>query len=1057
MSGRLQVFVLGTVEAQRDGQPITLGGTKLQALIALLALGAPHPMSGERLIDELWGDLPPANPANALQAQISHVRRLLGTNAVVRQGSAYRLGIEPEDVDANGFERLVKQARSERDAGQLDTAINAFESALALVRGYPLSTLGDFEFGRRAAARLEELIVAAHEDLVDCHLLAGHHAETVSMLSDLVRSHPTRERLHGQLMVALYRCGRQSDALRAFQTARSILIEEYGVEPGATLLALERALLDRDPSLDAPQIALLAAAREQAPASDDRDPTARGRLVELTALHSDLESTLAGHGRTALIAGEPGIGKTWLIEQLAEAAMAAGAVVVWGRGYTGRGAPAFWPWVQVVNGLLERFPDDALRSALRFGAGDLAQIVPQVKELIPDLEPPPPADPETAHFRVFEAVTGFLRRLSQAQPIVVMIDDLHWSDTASLQLLKLASPVAADSRLMLVATYRDVDPYLDGLTETLVDLTRQRDLRRIEISGLDVDTVTEMLAATGGRPTPDAVATVMLRTRGNPFFLNEIMRLVPAGTTGSLDTLTVDRIVPASVRGALRKRLARLAPDTVKVLNAASVLGREFELTVLAGSIGVSRGDLMHPLQLAVEAGLIVRHPSDLGRFTFSHGLVQEALYDDLGATERADWHHRAARALDHEYAGSDGPHLLAIAEHWYHATPAVAPQDGIEAAIRAAAWASDHLAHEKAEQLLRGAIQLTTLLPRGAERAGVEVDLYDELATLLLVTQGYASSWLDEACDRMRLLCDGLDEVGRRAKALWRLSIIHLYRCDFERSSAMGRELLGLSLEPGGSGAASMGHLALGLAANHAGRVAEARGHFDSALDAASSAGEGDVARSAAESTGVIDEVFSAWNLALLDRPDDAQSAIDRAIAAAHATGLTYPTAYTLTFAADVAMLRGDAAATLEYAQRGLDVASANHHYFLVPFMQSARGWARVATNTDVESGIVDIEDGAAGVAASGVQFWAHAFSGILADAHLMAGSAIDALRAADEGLALCEASGERWYEAEIHRLRSVALRTIDPDDPRADAALDRARSVARDQGSALFFSRCG
>jgi DNA-binding SARP family transcriptional activator len=219
-------------------------------LVALLALGSPHPMSGDRLIDELWGDRPPANPANALQAQISHVRRLLGSDAVVRHGSAYRISVEPDDVDANRLERLVKRARAERDAGDAPAAITTYQSALALVRGAPLAGLGDFEFAARAAARLDEIVVAAHEDLADCHLSMGHHAETVTILSELVMAHPARERLHAQLMVALYRCGRQSDALRAFQTARSVLIEEYGVEPGAALLALERAVLDRDPALD---------------------------------------------------------------------------------------------------------------------------------------------------------------------------------------------------------------------------------------------------------------------------------------------------------------------------------------------------------------------------------------------------------------------------------------------------------------------------------------------------------------------------------------------------------------------------------------------------------------------------------------------------------------------------------------------------------------------------------------------------------------------------------------------------------------------------------------
>ena len=1063
MSGRLEVLVLGNVEAQRDGAPVALGGSKLQAVVALLALGAPHPMSGDRLIDELWGERPPANPANALQAQISHVRRLLGSDAVVRQGSAYRINVEPDDVDANRLERLINRARAERQAGEVADAITTFQSALALVRGHPLAGLGDFEFAGRSCARLDEMVVAAREDLVDCLLTVGHHAETVTMLSELVRAHPARERLHAQLILALYRCGRQSDALRAFQTARSTLIDEFGVEPGAALLALERAVLDRDPALEASNVPLVpgASSHHEALPSAAGDKAAHcssvdgGREAELAELQSDLQSAVSGHGRAAIISGEPGIGKTWLAEQLAQAAAAAGAVVVWGRGYTGRGAPAFWPWVQVVNGLLDRFSDEALRGALRFGASELAQIVPQIKELIPDLEPPAPADPETAQFRVFEAITGFLRRLSQTQPIVVIIDDLHWSDAASQQLVLMTSAAAADSKLMLVALYRDVDPYLDDrLVATLVDLTRQRELRRIELGGLDDHAVTAMLQSAGGLPTPDAVATVMRRTRGNPFFLNEILRLLP--DSAGLDAATVQRVVPGSVRGALRRRLARLAPDTVQVLNAASVLGNEFELALMADIVGVQRGELLHPLHLAVEAGLIVRHESELGRFAFSHGLVQEALYEDLSAGERAEWHRRSAEAMEREYAGVEGAHLLALAEHWYRATPAVAPEQAIAAALRAATWATGHLAHEQAEQRLRAGIQLTALMPRKPERAALELELQDQLAGLLLMTKGYASPGLIDACGRMRVLCDELDEIGRRAQTLWRLAIIHLYRCDFEQSSSVGHELIRMAGEPGGSGAASLGHFALGLSANHSGRVGEARAHFDAGLAAAGSVDEGDVARFASETMAVIDQVFSAWNLVLLDRADEAETAIAVALKAAIAGGQTYPLAYVLTFAADVAMLRGDATAARRHADRGFAVATENNHQFLVPFMVGARGWARAAAEGDLEGAVVDVEDAAAGVASSGVQFWAHAFRGMLADVYLMGGAPADALRAADEGLALCEASGERWYEAELHRLRSVALRTLDPDDPAAGEALDRARQVAAAQGSALFARRC-
>ena len=897
------------------------------------------------------------------------------------------------------------------------------------------------------------MIAAAHEDLVDCHLTTGRHAEAVTMLSDLVRAHPTRERLHGQLMVALYRCGRQSDALRAFQTARSVLIEEFGVEPGAALLALERAVLDRDPVLDAPQPKIFTAAAPAAAGGAPVDTPSSGRDPELAGLLDDLQSTLDGHGRTAVIGGEPGIGKTWLAEQLGAAATGAGAAVVWGRGYTGRGAPAFWPWVQVVSGLIERLPEDTVRSALRFGASDLAQIVPLVKELIPGLEPPPPAEPETAQFRVFEAISGFLRRLSQSQPVVVIIDDLHWSDAASLQLLMLTSASAADSHLMLVAAYRNVDPYFDDvLAATLVDLTRQRDLRRIELGGLDGGAVASMLATTGGQPTPDAVTTVLHRTRGNPFFVHEILRLV-APDTGSLDTLTVERIVPASVRGALRKRLARLAPDTVRVLNAASVLGKEFELSVLAAMVGGPRGELLHPIQLAIEAGLIVRHPTQIGRCAFSHGLVQEALYDDLGAGERAEWHHRAATAVEHEYAGTDGPHLLAIAEHWYHATPAVAPHEGIAAALGAATWAIGHLAHEQAQQRLRDGIHLTTLLPRDAERAALELEFQDRLATLLLTTEGYASTDLQLACERMRTLCDDLETVTRRDQALWRLAIIHLYRCDFEQSASIGEQLLAVADREGSPGAASLGHLALGLSANHSGRILEARGHFDSAIAAAASTNDDD--RPPAETTGVIDQVYSGWNLCLLGRIDEAEAAIDSAVRAATGAPTTYPLAYALTFGAITAMAQRDPRSTRERALRALEIASLNNHHFLTAFLMACRGWARGAEG-DTEGAIVDIEDAVAGVAAQGVRFWAHAFQGLLADTYLMGGSPSEALHAAEQGLQLCEATGERWYESELHRFRANALRALDPSDPAADAALDRARSVAAAQGAALFMQRC-
>jgi predicted ATPase/DNA-binding SARP family transcriptional activator len=250
MAAGLGVWLLGGVEAARDGTPAPVPGTKAQALMALLALAAPHPVSGDRLIEELWGDEQPANPANALQAQVSQLRRQLGAEAVVRRGSGYALAAPADAVDVHRFEALVEAGRAAMARADAREAVEQFQAALALVRGPALGELTNFGFAREAATRLAELELVAHEGLADAKLAEGRHAEVMGAAAALVRAHPLRERFHAQLILALYRGGRQADALRAYQDARAALVEELGIEPGPELQALERAVLAQDPVLD---------------------------------------------------------------------------------------------------------------------------------------------------------------------------------------------------------------------------------------------------------------------------------------------------------------------------------------------------------------------------------------------------------------------------------------------------------------------------------------------------------------------------------------------------------------------------------------------------------------------------------------------------------------------------------------------------------------------------------------------------------------------------------------------------------------------------------------
>ena len=570
--------------------------------------------------------------------------------------------------------------------------------------------LSDYPFALATATRLENLLLDAHEGLADAELSSGRHAELVGPLTELVRLHPLREHFHAQLILALYRCGRQADALRACRAARDTLIEELGVEPGPELRDLESAMLSHDERLAAPvgerahppaAMANDVTGSVTTPGTWDRPPLV-GRVGELDRLRSDLEDAFAGRGRIALLTGEPGIGKTRLAEELGAHATSRGALVVWGQCYSGRGAPTFWPWTQTIRTLVEHLPSDMVTAALGRGAAEIGRLVPEVRDLVPDLESPPPLDPEFERFRLCDALTRFLIRLAAKRPIVIVLEDLHWADAASLELLTFLAGAIVEAPLLIVASYRNVGVAGRGrLVGTLGDLARQPVVRRLDVTGLDQDAVRQLMLATGHPASDELVGPVYRRTQGNPFFLVETLRLHSAA--GDVPDLTS---VPTGVREVIRQRLSLLPVDTVDAMDAAAVLGLDFELTILATTLGLDLADCLLRLEPAFDAGLVVSRDGP-GRFRFSHVLVRDTLYEDLSVATRARLHQRAASALEAVHGNVGGAHLMRLAEHWFHAVPAAAPDRAVQVAVRAARWAKEHVAHDQAEEQLRAALVL--------------------------------------------------------------------------------------------------------------------------------------------------------------------------------------------------------------------------------------------------------------------------------------------------------------------------------------------------------------
>jgi DNA-binding SARP family transcriptional activator len=708
----MEFRILGPLEVLEEGRTCALAGAKPRALLALLLLHAGETLTTDRLIDELWGENPPAGAAKTLQMHISRLRKALAgedgsgpSDLIVTRGRGYRLAIDPERLDSYRFARLVAEGRAELAANRPRSALTAFERALSLWHGAPLADLAYEPFAQTEIARLDDLRVAAFEDLVEAKLALGRHAEVLEQLEVLLGEHPYRERLRAQLMLALYRSERQADALQAYQDARKALVEELGIEPGERLRALERAILAQDPSL---QLVVGEIPEEGHSAVDATRRAFVGRARELTQLGAALDGALAGRGRLVLLAGEPGIGKSRVADALMEQARARGATTLVGRCWEAGGAPAYWPWIQALRVAIAETEAEALRSQLGGGAADVAQLLPQLRERFPELPEPPAAEGEGARFRVFEATRSFLRNAARARPLVVALDDLHAADAPSLLLLQFVARGLDDSRLLILGAYRDVDPTLRApLTSALAELVREAHTEQIGLTGLSAAEVGEYVKlSTGIEPAPGLVETIHAETEGNPLFVSETVQLLAA--EGHVDEADAHVRIPPGVRAVIGRRLERLPKRCRELLVPASVMGREFGLDALTELSALDSAQLLDALNEAMAERVLDDVPGAPGRLRFGHALIRDTLYDELTAARRLQLHREIGEALEAVYASDSEPHLAELAQHFVAAAPLGTADKAVDYARRAADRAARQLAFEEAARHYEIALSLT-------------------------------------------------------------------------------------------------------------------------------------------------------------------------------------------------------------------------------------------------------------------------------------------------------------------------------------------------------------
>ena len=349
-----------------------------------------------------------------------------------------------------------------------------------------------------------------------------------------------------------------------------------------------------------------------------------------------------------MLVGEPGIGKTRTCQELADAAVRRDGQVLWGRCYEDPGTPSYWPWTQVFRTYIRGKDPEQIRSVMGPGATAIAEVFPEVSTKLPELEPIPFLQPEQARFRLFDAVSTFLKNVSHSQPTLLVLDDLHWADQPSLLLLEHVAHEIESSQIMVAGTYRDVEiSRQHPLTQTLGSLIRETNFLILQLRGLTQQEVAEFLRlASGLSLSPSLVEEIHGRTGGNPLFVHEISRAMHQ--EGVDENQNYIASVPEGVKAIVGRRLNRLSDNCSRVLTTASIIGQEFAFPLLgAVHANMTEDESLAVIDEGLEKWVIEQLPGHIEHYHFSHALFRDTLSEELSTSRRIRMHARIAQAIE--------------------------------------------------------------------------------------------------------------------------------------------------------------------------------------------------------------------------------------------------------------------------------------------------------------------------------------------------------------------------------------------------------------------------
>ncbi|GAB1818258.1 AAA family ATPase [Herbidospora sp. RD11066] len=1020
---RLTVQVLGPLRVWRDGVEVDTGPRQQTYLLALLLLRAGRPVSSSELIDLVWDDGMPTSALNIVHKYVGTLRRLLEPDLPARSPGSYlhrrNNGYQFDDgqvaLDLAEFRRLLGQAREAVDAERLDDAVVAYAEALSRWRG----SAGD---GLALSAAAGPLFASVNRELLDACVEAARvvvpRGQAKRILQPLRLASwiaPIDETVQATLMTALAASGQQAEALSVYDAVRARLAGDLGIDPGPALVEAHRRVLDTG-RLPEP------APRRPAGGRADR---LVGRVEELALLRQ----AVSGRARIVLVEGPPGVGKSRLLAEVTDEAAADGAFVFWGRCHDGEGAPSMWPWVQIAEALIGALPES-----------DRERWTAELGDLLRHSEPEEPTPPDAgARFRLYGGVVALFRAAAARRPLVVVVDDLHWADPASLQLFSHLAESLPD-RTVLMGTLRGHAPTPSPhVRHMLAAVARQDRHRRVVLGPLGPAEVAELVRQETGRsPSAGVARNIQARTEGNPLFVRELARFL-AEENHLSDPAAAQVAVPSTVRDIVRDRTSRLDDGDRRLVEIAALMGRDIDTRLLARAAGLDTSKCLARLEGLEALGLVEVTPGSLGDWRFVHDLVRESVAGSTSRANASHFHLAIAVALEQTREPAE-----ALAHHLWAAGPLAEPGRTARALVVAARIAARRSAYETAEKQFDTAARIA----RGAGLLDLELTALTELTAVAGIHAGFVGATMDHL-DRAEQVARALGKEREATGFLFSRFLAHAQGIRLDAAGRLAHRLLVHGQRSADPVVRASGHHAWGVHQWSSGNIGEAFLNLSRSDSLIRARRDAEPLRHRLQ---MATPVMLALNTALHGDLVAARRLFDAV--EVEAGDDPYALSIWGSFAVTAAAAAGDPVWASGAAETAINADPDFSFTFSGSYPRLARHWATAMSGGDpvasaaameriVESTLVDPPR-------SNLATW----YALLAEVRLRAGDVQAAMTALDRAETFIGTYGERYAEGLVLLIRARALRA-GGDAGSAACTARRALTLSRERGALLFAAR--